>query len=258
MTDEMEQEHIPELYSLRKAITHDNQNYWLERLANELPRFIAKAEDSVYPRNRHFNLDNLFCGPRHGIRTRSEAEWEEWCIQRWSIRHGIKNPKPVRKAWHRLVARQVPLETPDRRNLLTADLVGISEDGFPVIVELKKHTKQAPILGVILQALFYGIRLKQSWSYFFKEWCEILSKYNWPTVQSQPYRVHLVCAAPSEYWKHEFSPRFVPDLKLYFELKKALDSCGFPLSFVSLSKRTFNKVGFRVMAKPIDFIPTIF
>ena len=258
MIDQMEQQHIPDLYSLRKAITHDNQNYWIERLVNELPLFIAKAKDSVYPRNRHFNLDSFFCGPRYGIRSRSEAEWEGWCILKWSIRHGVKSPKPVRNSWHRLVARQVPLEPPDRRNLLTADLVGISEDGFPVIVELKKHTKQAPILGVILQALVYGIRLKQSWPYFFEEWREALSKYNWPTVQSQPHRIYLVCAAPSDYWKHERSSRFAPDLKLCVELKKALDSCGFPLSFVSLSTRTVNKVSFRVVAKPVDFIPAIF
>ena len=250
----MEQQQIPDLFSLRKAISHKNQDYWIERLANELPLFIAKARDSAYPRSRHFNLDNLFCKSRFGIQKRGEAEWEEWCLFRWSIRHGIKTPKLVRKAaWHRLVARQVPLEPDDRRRLLTADLVGISEDGFPVIVELKGHTKQAAVLGVILQALVYAIRLQKSWIYFFEEWREILSKYNWPIVQSQPHRIYLVCAAPTNYWKHERSPHFAPDLRLYAELKKALNSCGFPLSLISLSKRTVNKVGFRIMANPIDF-----
>ena len=253
----MEKQHIPDLFSLRKAITHKNQHYWIERLANELPLFITKATDSVNPRERHFNLANPSSRPSFGIQRRCEAEWEAWCMSRWSIRHGIKTPKPIQDAWHRLVARQVPLEPPIyQRQLLTADLVGISEDGFPVIVELKGHVKQAAVLALILQALDYAIRLKESWNYFFKEWRDVLSQCNWPTVQCEPHRIYLVCAAPSDYWKHEKSPRFAPNLTHYFELKKALNFCGFPLSLISLHKMTVNKVGFRVIARPFEFTNT--
>ena len=254
----MEQQHIPDLYSVRKAITHKNQNYWLERLANELPSFIAKTTASVNPRRRHFNLGRPCFPANFRSQKPSETQWESWCLDRWSIKHGIKTPKPIKNGWHRLVARQVPLESPIyQRQLLTADLIGISEDGFPVIVELKGHTKQVATLGLILQALDYGIRLRESWFYFFEEWREILAKYNWPTVQNDPHRMYLVCAAPSDVWTHEQLPRFVPDFTLYGELKKALDSCGFPLSMISLTTRTVNKVGFRIVAKPFDFCSTI-
>jgi hypothetical protein len=253
----MEQQHIPDLFSLRKAISHKNQNYWLERLANELPVIIAKAADSANPRKEHFNLDKLTIPVYLRTRSGSEADWEGLCLSRWSIRHGLKTPKPIQNAWHRLVARQVPLEPPIyQRQLLTADLMGISEDGFPVVVELKGHTKQAAILALILQALDYGMRLRESWSYFFEEWREVLSKYHWPTVQSHPHLIHLVCAAPSDVWQREQMPRFAPDLRRYLELEKALASCGCPLSLVSLSRRKVNKLGFRVVAKPVGFAPT--
>lgn len=254
---QMEQEHIPDLFSLRKAVSHRNQNYWIDRLVNELPLIIAKAADSVNPRKRRFNLDQP-CFPA-SFRTRrlTEADWERLCLSRWNIGHGIKTPKPIQNSWHRLVARQVPLEPPIyQRQLSTADLMGISEDGFPVIVELKGHTKQAAVLALILQALDYGIRLRESWSYFFEEWRDILSKYHWPTVQNHPHRIYLVCAAPSDVWKREQMPRFAPNLTHYFELERALDSCGFPLSLISLSKITVKKLSFRVVAKPFDFTPT--
>ena len=252
----MEQQRIPDLFSLRKAISHKNQNYWIEQLANVLPLLIAKAADSAFPRKRHFNLDKLSIPGGRSTRCGSEADWEGLCLFRWSIRHGVKKPRPIQNAWHRLIARQVPLEPPIyQRQLLTADLLGISEDGFPVVVELKGVTKQAPVLAFILQALDYGIRLRECWSYFLEEWREVLSKYHWPTVQHHPHRIHLVCAAPSQVWKREQMLRFAPDLKHYLELEKALDSCGFPLSFVSLSRRTVNKLGCRVTASSFRFAP---
>jgi len=250
----MEQQYIADLVSLRKGISHKNQNYWIERLASELPLVVAKASGSVNPRKRGFNLDNPFRAQNFRTRNTCETEWEGWCLDKWSIRRDRKTSKPINGGWDRLVARQVPLEIPQfQRNLFTADLLGIAADGYPVVIELKGHIKQSAVLALILQALDYGIRLRESWVYFYKEWQEVLLKYNWPTVQSYPHRVYLVCAAPSDVWKHENSHRLAPNLTHYSQLKKTLDSCGFPLSLASLSKRTINKTGLGIVAKKFDF-----
>jgi hypothetical protein len=251
----MEKEHIPDLYSLRKAITHKNQNYWMERLVNELHLFIAKTSTSVFPRKHHFNL-NRSCFPT-SFRSQkpSETQWENWCLDRWSIKRETKNVMPVANAWLRLIARQIPLEPPIfQRQLITADLIGISEDNLPVIVELKGHAKQAVTLGLILQALDYAIRLRESWIYFFEELQDFLKKCNWPMIQNNPDRIYMVCAAPSDVWTHEQQPRFAPNYPLYIELKQALNSCGFPVSLVSLRTDAVNTNRFQAIAEPFDFI----
>jgi hypothetical protein len=178
-----------------------------------------------------------------------------WCLDRWNIRRDTKTTAPIKNGWHRLVARQVPIESPRyKRQLLTIDLIGISEDGFPMVVEMKGNTKQAAVLALILQALDYAIRLKKCWPYFFPAWQEILSKYKWPLIQKSPQRIHLVCAAPDEVWQHEQKPRFVPNLIFYTKLRQSLELAGFPVSLVSLRTRTLDKANFEVMAEPFDFI----
>lgn len=250
--DRFDERHIPNLYSLRRAISHGDQNYWIRRLANQLPSVITSTAGSVYPRTRHFNLTNpSFSGGSE------EANWESWCLTRWSIRHGYqKRLKPVPHGWHRIVSRQVPMEPPPCciRHLLTADLVGISEDGYPVVVEVKANVKQIPLLSTVLQALDYGIRLQVSWRYFLPEWKEIVTKYGGQPFKSELDRVYLVCAAPAGYWRHELSPKIGVDVHALTTLLGVFSSVGFPVSFIRLHKTTVNKVGFRVVAQPINFL----
>jgi len=227
-------------------------------LADELPLFIAKAEDKASPRKSHFNLGRPYFPANFRSLKPTEAQWEVWCLDRWNISRGIKTPEPIKSVWHRLVAHQVPIESPRyQRQLLTIDLIGISEDGFPVVVEMKGNTKQAAVLALILQALDYAIRLKTCWPYFFREWQEALAKYKWPVIQQSPNRIHVVCAAPDEVWQHEQKPRFAPNTIFYAKLLQSLESCGFPVSLVGLCTKSLSEVNFEVVAQPFDFVSAL-
>ncbi len=85
------------------------------------------------------------------------------------------------------------------------DLVGISPAHLPVVIEVKaENAKDSPI-AVVLEAVRYGIALRELWTRGLREeWTAALENLgigpNEP-LPSHLEKCQLICAAPAEYWK---------------------------------------------------------
>jgi hypothetical protein len=84
------------------------------------------------------------------------------------------------------------------------DLVGVSADSLPVVIELKGENANDSPLAVVLEAVRYGIAVRHLWECGLREqWVEALTLGGITPVPELPRRLtgcHLICAAPGEYW----------------------------------------------------------
>jgi hypothetical protein len=122
---------------------------------------------------------------------------------------------PIPRAWNRLVACQVPLfDQQQKQNWGYIDLLGVTADGLPVVVELKKApdalsdgktgATETP-LRMVLEAAAYAIALRKNWDHFRPEWMARLGELDLPVpviaqVPLKLERVPLVAAAPASFW----------------------------------------------------------
>ena len=52
------------------------------------------------------------------------------------------------------------------------DLLGVAEDGLPVVIELKRGDSTEPPAALLVQAAAYGIALQRAWWFLRKEWLQ--------------------------------------------------------------------------------------
>lgn len=152
-----------------------------------------------------FRLDR---GPRDPANR--EHRWEQSVWKAWSSLNATR----VQGCWYRIVAYQVPLKDGKSRGWGHIDLLGISQDGLPVIIELKKDPKsrtrqrteasETP-LRIILEAAAYGVALRRNWDLFRPEFVSHLQCIGIDAkiirkVPQQLPTVRLVAAAPAGFW----------------------------------------------------------
>ncbi len=192
-------------------------------------------------------------------------------MQRW----GVAEMCPVPGAWNRLVAFQVPLFNEQlKKGWGYTDLLGVTEDGLPVVIELKKGAKaeaderiggtETP-LRMVLEAAAYAIALRKNWDHRFrKEWIARLIQLKLPdyVIQNVPdrlNRVPLVAVAPASFWiellpvsargKTVTRETWASFQALLVEFEKTT----LPVSFVSLSGNELNPGG--LVVQPLVGFP---
>ena len=100
--------------------------------------------------------------------------------------------------WRYIVHRQVPLyNKADSEGWGEIDLLGLTEPGEPVIVELKKASSHDTPLHALLEAACYAVSLRQNWALLS---AEIAGHYRGLHVVPQPDAVLVVLLAPATYW----------------------------------------------------------
>lgn len=119
-----------------------------------------------------------------------ESHWEI-AIWEYAKKHGFQiGPLAALQSY------QVPLKSKRSDKWGKVDLLGVGVDGLPVPIELKQH-KGELILRAICEVVAYAAAIKENWKNFGRFWAECHPAVS-PTVE--PATLHLIIAAPPEYW----------------------------------------------------------
>jgi len=212
-----------------------------EQLLDGLDRAIAATvECAPVRRNSGYFVE------RDGGTPRAESTEALWERAMWAHFCDPLLSPAVPGAWYRLVTYQVPLRnTQDDDRWGSVDLLGVSHQGLPVVVELKRPgAHEVTPVEMLVQAAAYALALRKAWTQGFgRQWYELVSaRYGFhspPAIGAAPV-VHLVGAAPAEYWQNWLgdSPKArkvtVQDWSQVSALVTALGERGLPATFVEI------------------------
>jgi hypothetical protein len=122
-----------------------------------------------------------------------------WSRYRFDAPHIDDEPR----LWATLVGIQVPLfDSRKKRGWGHIDLLGIDEEGAPVIVELKKGSSSEVPLRPVLEVVSYAIALRKNWTRFAEQLHEQFEKIGRPyTPPASEGPFSCVVLAPSPYWE---------------------------------------------------------
>jgi hypothetical protein len=154
------------------------------------------------------------------------AKWEEALLQSW------KAPAERSDApWQRLLTSE---------GLREFELLGVSRQQLPIVVELKTPCATEGPLQMLVRATAAGLLMRQAWPKRFRgEWAEVVTHDAAGLPEKLPV-CELVCAAPAEYWRRWIGTSPLaqtmgsPAWSMIADLRRALQRNGFPSVFVRL------------------------
>lgn len=218
-----------------------------EQLLEGLEQAIAATlECAPVRRNSDYFVDRDGGAP--SVRS-TETLWERAL---WEHFRDPLSAPAVPGAWYRLVMYQVPLRnTHHDIRWGSIDLLGVSHQGLPVVVELKQPgAHEVTPAEMVVQAAAYALALRKSWDEDFgRQWHALIStRYGFrpPPWNGAAPMIHLVGAAPREYWHHwlgnspkarTVSPQVWPQMSA---LVTALGERGLPATFVEIGHEGLN------------------
>jgi hypothetical protein len=173
--------------------------------------------------------------------TYPEAVLEKKVCEKW---RGVAMIESA-SLWHKLVQNQVPLKArqESETGLKAIDLLATSENGIPVVIELKVCHKQCdtPLLA-LLEAASYACVLQADWMAFRNEWIEALRKLQVDTnVPESLSGCNLVIAATPaywSYWKNSQRKSMIQARPAFKQLLREFCALSFPVRFASIDENT--------------------
>ena len=118
------------------------------------------------------------------------------------------------------------------------DLVGITAEGAPVIIELKGNDAGDTPQRVIMEGIAYAIALRKVWAGFYAELAPLMEQHhvNVP-LQQFPQQFHVCLLAPKVNWDrwHTTIPQFPESHECLTTLCQSLGQHGFVLQCGSIT-----------------------
>jgi hypothetical protein len=229
------------MHVLKTAFRKTHLAKQCEQLLAGLDHAIAATEACAPVR-----LNSSYFGARDGGTPSAESTETLWERAMWAHFRDSRTSPTVPGAWYRLVTYQVPLRNTEADGGWGyVDLLGVSHQGLPVVVELKRPgAHDVTPAEMLVQAAAYGIALRKAWAAgFARQWYEtVAAKYGFrapPSSGAAPV-VHLVGAAPTEYWQNWVGDTSkarqvsADDWSQVSALVAALGERGLPATFVEV------------------------
>lgn len=214
-----------------------------QALLENLETAIEETRKKVPRRSKNYRLKG---GQRFQLADPTKELWSEkdWEQALWNNREEIKGAGAA-GMWAEIIGYQEPLQ--ESRNDLgwgKIDLLGITETGLPVVIELKSNKKSETLLRALIEVTAYGIALREAWPSLAGEWTKRATELRLPSPSlSRLEKCPLVIAAPDDYWKVQRTSAkrvacepFEDFWKPFHELCAALEVHGFPVSFLELKR----------------------
>lgn len=182
------------LHELKRGFAMDRTKEQCCAVRRSLPALIAQTEQAAPVRQGKFMLTRENKGHPKG----PEAVLER-CL--WDACRQPKGRPFLAGHCRWLQSYQIPLKGKRTDSGWgKIDLLGVSPDGLPVIVELKVEDSSETPLRMILEALTYGIAIRKIWadrkSDFQREWC-----IDREGIPSELSRMTLIGVAPRAYYE---------------------------------------------------------
>ena len=136
-----------------------------------------------------------------------EDRWERSLWRMWRPSEKCMPATEFHPLSPRILTYQFPLAgEEDSAGWGEIDLVGVSPEGTPVVIEVKAEKSQDSPVAVVMEAVRYGVALREFWKrgVLRKEWCDALGVVGLAPKQPLPNDLrplNLLCAAPDAYWK---------------------------------------------------------
>lgn len=199
-------------------------------------------------KDRTYCLNRLDEGTPNGC----EAILERAIWKQWNSNAFIQNKGRFHDALCRHVQTyQMPLKDKESDAWGEVDLVGVSEDGLPVILELKQKNSQDTPLWMLAQGLAYAVAVQRAWNNgrLCNEWEEhvipLSESFHSTSKLSQ---IPVIGIAPHDYWEKKIGikgKRSNGKVKesAWRQFKNLCDACsnrGFPVSFLQF---TYSEAG---------------
>jgi hypothetical protein len=189
-----------------------------------------------------------------------KLEYRIW--RRWGPK-GDSSDKPdfLPGCCRYLLTFQMPLQNSRRDTSWgKVDLVGVSPEGLPVVMELKVAKAQDTPLRMLIEAVAYAVAVRKAWN----EGCHCLARawsQNMGIKLSVLRQVPLVCLAPKLYWdrclgksgRRGAVPRNA--WKPFKMLMKELDQRGFPVSLAQFDEGQVGEDGLPDIGPPEIIYP---
>ncbi len=176
-----------------------------------------------------------------------EARWERGLWRQWSS----PDAQPVAGAWERIATYQENLPSSIQANGWgEIDLIGVSSNGLPVIIELKAPNPNQPQsachatpAGGLVQALSYAVVVQENWASFRGSFGHHLRERMFLTAEmpEKLTSVPIVLAATQIYWDEWIGDTaraatvVSSTWSAFSDLVAAIADRGYPVSFVSLT-----------------------
>jgi hypothetical protein len=159
-----------------------------------------------------------------------ENHWEEALWRKYSRETSI----PLEGIWSKIISYEVQAPIVRGKGWCCIDLMAVSTEGLPVVVELKPHNCHQSPLGMVLQGCTYAMALRQDWRSFRAQFQRAAALLN-VGLPDELETLPVVCLAPCEYWCECVNQNVLrPGWCSFQRLKHCLAESGFPTTFAAV------------------------
>ena len=231
------------LHELRPSV--NQLSYMTEhsqRLLELLDVLIERTYALAPKRVQGYQLDR--CERRHPVDSQRERLLEKAIWKQWNSDAVKQHGAPFQGTLCRHIQTfQMPLcGRRTDRSWGKIDIVGVTDSGLPVVLELKQEEAKDTPLRMLAEGLAYAVAVRRAWNEGFlrKEWIQcVTSKSKAFVAPTTVLQVPVIGIAPSDYWKRRIgrkgkrSSEKVPESawKPFKLLCEACSNRGFPISF---------------------------
>jgi hypothetical protein len=154
-------------------------------------------------RGKDFRIDPSTHGMRLGIDKIDAASEERRMEQLLYLAYGPEGNLRSTDAWGRLIAFQVPLyDQRDRKGWGHIDLMALTLDGHPAVIELKKQDAQETPLRALLEGVANAVTVEENWPSIAAEIRAMCAARGLEArVAERASPVTVVVLAPESYWR---------------------------------------------------------
>ena len=199
--------------------------------------------------------DKTYCliRPDGGTPNGREAILERAIWKQWNSNAFMQNQRWFHDALCRHVQTyQMPLKDKEKDAWGEIDLVGVSEDGLPIILELKQENSKDTPLWMLVEGLAYAVAVQRAWNEgcLRNEWEEHVTPLSESFHSaSKLSQIPVIGIAPCDYWERKLGNRGPQDTvsrpawEHFKNLCNACANCGFPVSFLQFTCDESNSSG---------------
>ncbi len=227
------------LHTLADAV---NQRSFMQKHCDDVAKYLNIFIERTYCvapiRSKNIPLD------RSSHKSKQRPDNPERALEMAIWRQWVGRDRFLRENCRSIVSYQVPIRETNRDQAGKAiDLLGISNEGGPVVLELKTGNSSETPLRMLVEALSYAVAVRKTWNEkggaLRKQWPATLKKIN-PEFQGYDdvlTEVPVIGIAPREYWEKCFGKKGAAGQvkdgawKAFGDLVRACRERGFPPCF---------------------------
>lgn len=229
-----------------------------EKLIELFDVIIEQTYSAAPKRVQGYKLDRA--ERRNPVLQQRERLLEKAIWKQWQYEDVLNNKKSIcPNLCHYIQTFQMPLQGQRTdKSWGKIDLVGVTEDGLPVVLELKREDSDETPLRMLVEGLAYAVAVRRAWNEgcLRQEWVNVVTNRSNRFVAPETLlNVPIIGIAPNKYWDTKIgkpnkrSRGKVPEdgWKPFHELRLACAERGFPVHFLRFKADANDETGLPII-----------